>query len=67
MRGGFIIAATVRKKSWREFHPISCWEIDSTKRSLPDKHKHSTSKKGTYIMRSRKGNKEKKEKILLTI
>jgi hypothetical protein len=64
---GFVIAATGRKKSWREFHPISCWEIYSMKRSHPDKHKRSTSKKRTYILMSKKGNREKKEKILLII
>ena len=62
---GFVIAATGRKKSWREFHPISCWEIDSMKRSHPDKHKRSTSKKRNiyHDEQERKQRKERKDTL----
>lgn len=62
---GFVIAATGRKKSWREFHPISCWEIDSMKRSHPDKHKRSTSKKRNIYRddQERKQRKERKDTL----
>jgi hypothetical protein len=62
---GFVIAATGRKKSWREFHPISCWEIDGMKRSHPDKHKRSTSKKRNiyHDEQERKQRKERKDTL----
>ena len=62
---GFVIAAIGRKKSWREFHPISCWEIDSMKRSHPDKHKRSTSKKRKIYddEQERKQRKERKDTL----